>query len=33
MTKLDPFLYAAESRTYNSIGDNIGKAYTNAKSF
>ncbi len=33
MIKLDPFLYAAESRTYHGVGDYIGKAYTNAKSF
>ncbi|MGD8519527.1 MAG: flavin reductase family protein [Desulfobacterales bacterium] len=33
ISKLDPFLYAAESRTYHGIGDYIGKAYTNVKAF
>ena len=33
IAKLDPFLYAAESQTYHGVGDFIGNAYTNAKSF
>jgi flavin reductase (DIM6/NTAB) family NADH-FMN oxidoreductase RutF len=33
LTKLDPFLYAAESKAYYGVGSRLGKAYTHAKSF